>query len=327
MTFDNIKLKDLGIIVQFVHGVLDMPKREGATDYDWGDVVEPLVSADDIYFGSRDIIIDALFDERYGDFKTTSDRLNAITQTRPLVTEYGTYQVRLDGIQVVKHYKGGKTLKIKFVELNPDLSAELPTSSGSGGVRLDGYDLFVQFGLLVEQATLYEIQQLKNSKETSYKNNFLSIYRKPQELNVKVNGIYASKAEMTTKITQLNALLVKDNLRYFYYRGEEFHCYAVDGHSVKISRNRVEINLKLQVSIMYNFEDLKQKIIDEINIQVNPQSDLSTTDTTDPAYIKGKDTFKAADSDKLDGHDSLYFAKESELADARMVDATLNTKF
>lgn len=59
MTFNNIDFTTLGIIPQFINGILDMPQRKGDTFYDWGDEIEPLVSADDIYFGSRDIVLDA----------------------------------------------------------------------------------------------------------------------------------------------------------------------------------------------------------------------------------------------------------------------------
>lgn len=328
MIFNDITLKDLGIVVQFVHGFLDMPKRKGETEYDWGDVVEPLVSAEDIYFGERNIIVEALWDERSGvTFKAASEALEVITDTRPLVTEYGTYQVRFDEMKVVKSYKGGKTLQLKFLELNPDLSGGLPTSSGSTSIRIDGYDLFVQFGLLVQETTFHEIEKLKSSKETTYKSNFLSIYRKPQELNVKVTGIYASKAEMTTKINALNATLAKEGLRHFYYKGEGFQCYIDDGFKVDVKRLRVTINLKLKVSIMYNFDEIVQAVIDRVNIQVNPQSDLAVTDNTKPEYIKGKDTFKAADSAKLNGQPDTFYAKESELAAARTAVVTLNTNF
>jgi hypothetical protein len=298
-----------------------MPARQGDATYDWGDITEPLVSADDIYFGKRDINLDCFFDERLGvDFKTASEALKAITTTQTLITNYGNFQVKLDEIKVVKSYRGGKTLKIRFIELNPDLSGGLPTISGSGSVRIDGYDFFAQFGMLIETATLYEVEKLKSSKETTYKSNVLSLYRNPQELNVKVNGIYASKADMTIKINALNRLLAKDGLRHFVYNGNGFQCYVDDGFKVDIKRNRVEINLKLKVVMLYNMDEIVAEVINQIELQARPQSDLSVTDDTQASYIQGKSTFKAANSDKLNGQAAAFYAKESEIKALRDLD-------
>ena len=313
MTFNGIILKDLGIIVQFVNGILDMPKRKGETEYDWGDVIEPLVSADDIYFGSREIVVDAFFDGRKGDFEAAMEPLRQITTTEVLETEYGNYNVRLDKVQVLKNYKQGKSLKITFQELNPELSSDLPTTTGNSSVRIDGMDLFVNFGMLIENTILHEIAELKTSSQTTFKNNFLSVYRKPQELNIKLNGIYASKAEMTSKVQALNALLAEEGLRHFIYHGDGFHCYLTDGCKVNIKRKRVVLTLKLKVSIMYNLQEIVDAVVDQVNIQTNPQSSLAVTDTTDPAYIHGKDTFVAEDSKKLGGNLPDFFGKEAEI--------------
>lgn len=70
----------------------------------------------------------------------------------------------------------------------------------------------------------------------------------------------------------------------------------------------------------YNINEIVQLVIDQITLTERPQSDLSVTDTNDPAFVKGKPTFKAADSYKLDGNDSTYFAKESEMAGIRNED-------
>src|SRR5690606_13791827 len=145
-------------------------------------------------------------------------------------TQYGDYQVRLDEIRILKSFKEGKTIQLRFRELNPDLSGGLPTSSGLTGVRIDGYDLFTNFGLLVENVKNFEVPKLSNSRETTDKTNILSRYRRPPEIDVKINGIYASKAEMTTKISSLNALLAKEGLRHFVHRGKGFQVYVTEGY-------------------------------------------------------------------------------------------------
>jgi len=57
-----------------------------------------------------------------------------------------------------------------------------------------------------------------------------------------------------------------------------------------------------------------------VNIQTNPQSDLTSSDISAPEYIKGKDTFKAADSAKLNGQSAAFYAKDSEMKELRDYD-------
>lgn len=319
--FANILLSDIGIVVQFINGVLDLPKRDGATTYDWGDEVEPLVSAEDIYFGSRQIVIEAFFDNRKGTFYEASELLRSIGETETLETSYGNYQVKLDTIEVKKSYKTGKSIQITFIELNPDLSGALPTASPSNSrVKIDGYDLLATFGLLVENTELSEISKLKTSKNTAYKNNYLSVYREPHEIEVKVNGIYASKAEMSTKMTALNRLLASEGIRFFEHGNKGYRCYSTEGTKVDIKRNRVSFTLKLNAMVEYDIDQIVQRVIDEVNIQVNPQSDLSQTDNTKPDFVKGKDNFKAADSAKLNGQSATFYAKDSEIEAIRTYD-------
>src|SRR5690606_39667567 len=102
-------------------------------------------------------------------------------------------------------------------------------------------------------------------------------------------------------------------LRHFVHNGYGYQCYCPDGFNVSVKGKLVSITAKLTVMAYYNIDEIVQLVIDQIAIMERPQSDLSVTDTTDPSFVKGKPTFKAADSDKLDGHDSLYFAKESEM--------------
>lgn len=321
ITYKNIAFKSLGLVVQFVNGVLDMPARRGDTFYDWGDGFEPLVSEDDIFFGTREIIVDCFFDERLGvDFRTTSASLEAITSEELLVTEYGSYLVKLDDLIIEKSYKGGKLLKIKFKELNPDLSAAIPTTTGESSTRIDSLDLFVNFGLLVEKFTLFEIPSLKSSRQTSYKNNFVSVFREPPEIDVKVNGIYANRAEMKTKLSGLNALLAKPGLRNFVKNGDGFQCYAPEGFKVTIKRNRVEINLKLRVMAYYNIEEIVIEVLNRVTIESNPQSSLISSDPAAPDYIKGKETFVAADALKLGSQLPAFYAKESEVKALRDLD-------
>lgn len=328
MTFNGIDLKSLGIVNQFISGVLDMPDRKGDTFYDWGDEIEPLVSAEDIYFGVRNIVLDAFFDERIGvDFETASETLQGITGDAELVTDYGTYLVRLDELKIVRSYKGGKTLKIVFKELNPVLSGGLPTTTGLDGIRIDGYDLFTNFGLLVENVKKFEISKLKPSRETTYKTNPLMRYRQPLEIDVKVNANYASKADMTTKIKSLNALLAKPGLRHFVHNGTGFQCMIDQGYTVKFKRLLVSINLRLKVMAEYNVEALVQRVINEVEIAARPQSDLSQTDSSQASYIQGRDTFTAANAAKLGNQLPDFYAKESEIEAARNADVTLNTDF
>jgi len=153
------------------------------------------------------------------------------------------------------------------------------------------------------------------------------VYREPHEIEVKVNGIYASKAEMTTKMTALNRLLASEGIRFFEHGNKGYRCYSTEGNKVDIKRKRVSFTLKLNVMVEYDIDQIVQRVIDQVNIQVNPPGDLSQTDNTKPDFIKGKDTFTAANSAKLGNQLPAFYAKEGEIESARTVDVTLNTDF
>lgn len=325
-TFNGIAFKDLGIVIQMMNGILNLPPRKGDTYYDWGNSYEPLVTTDDIYFGVRRIEMDAFYDERkHSDFRAAIEQLEDVTGEADLVTEYGTHSVKLDQVKVVRSFKGGKTLKLIFLELNPDLSGGLPTlSEGDASVRIDGYDIFARFGLLVEKVNLFGAEKLKQSIETRHKKNLISVFREPETLEVKINGIYASKSDMTSKVNEFNKLLAKEGLRHFIYRDYGFQCFCDEGVKVIIYRTRVQFKLKFKVMAYYNYEEIVQEVVNRVNVQENPQSDLAVTDSTDPAFIKSKDTFKAADSFKLEGNNAAFFAKESEIKALRDTDLALN---
>lgn len=315
MTFKNITLESLGIVPQYLNGHLDLPKREGESYYDWGEYQEPLVSADDIYFGFRTIELTAVFDGRKNvDFNSTMDQLRTITTEETLSTPYGDYLVKLDTIQIIKSYDhNSKMLKIIFQEHNPNLNSELPLTPLSEGIRLDGYDLFQSFGILIEKVELPTVPQLTLSTTTLYHDKVLSIYRKPAHLELKVNGIYASEAEMSSKLQALNTILAKEGIRSFVYDGNQYQCLVTDGYKVKRSKNRIEIKIKLDVLMLYNLEEITQEVINRIEIQARPQADLNQSDPAQASYVLGRDTFKASDSAKLDGQLPSYYAKQSEI--------------
>tara|TARA_R110002020_G_scaffold318905_4_gene534529 strand:- start:1096 stop:2313 length:1218 start_codon:yes stop_codon:yes gene_type:complete len=312
-SFKNILLSDLGITVQFITGYLDMPARQGETFYDWGDEIEPLISEEDIYFGTRRIIIEAFY--RGSDWYSSAKVLEQITTEETLSTEYGDFQVKLNQVKILKDYKGVKTLSIEFLELNPNLSGALANVAQLDGVRLDGHDLFSEFGLLVENVNGFDAPELKAAQQTTDKINALSEFRQPPEINVKVNGIYASKAEMSAKITELNKLFAKEGLRHFVYGGYGYQCYCTEGYKITINKNWVSINLKLKVMSWYNIEAIVQEVIDRVEIGIRPQSDLSETDNSKPEFVFGKETFIAADSSKLGGELPEFYENK--------VDATL----
>src|SRR5690606_25608759 len=129
-------------------------------------------------------------------FRESLQTLRNTTTTELLTTDYGNYQCKLSTIDIVKDYRNqGKTVKIGFVELNPDLSGGLPSTIGDASVRIDGYDL-INFGLLVQKVNGFDVPKLQGSKQTAYKNNYLSIFREAPEVEVKVAGVYVSKADM-----------------------------------------------------------------------------------------------------------------------------------
>lgn len=321
MDFGSINIESLGFVIQSMDGHLNLPKRKHETIYDWGDGFTALVDENDIFFGTRTIEVYAYWDPKIGsDFRNALQTLRNAVTTETLTTDYGNYSCKISNIDVVKDFKGsGKTVKMTFIELNPDLSGGLPNVVGDGNVRIDGHD-FIDFGLLIKSVNGFDVPSLQNSKQTSFESNYLSVFRNPPTVTITMNGIYVSKAEMASKINSFNKTLSNPGLRHFVHDGYGYQCYCPDGFSVNVKGKLVSITAKLTVMSSYNIDEIVQLVIDQITIIGSPQSDLSVTDTNDPAFVKGKPTFKAADSDKLDGNDSTYFAKEGEMAGIRNED-------
>jgi len=92
------------------------------------------------------------------------------------------------------------------------------------------------------------------------------------------------------------------------------------GFKVDINRLHVAINIQLTVIAMYNIDEIVRLVLNEIELQSRPQSDLAITDPLNVSYVKGKTTFKAADSNKLNGQLGAFYAPDSELKAIRETD-------
>lgn len=114
-----------GIVLSKTEGALDMPSRLGDTVYDWGDYIQPLVGALDIFWQSKTIALDVFFDgPRYGmALSEGMDLLKALPDGFVLETNHGTFTVKLKEAIVSKRFSTDRAmLKLVFIENVPDFS-------------------------------------------------------------------------------------------------------------------------------------------------------------------------------------------------------------
>lgn len=132
-TLNSVNLSTYGLIPGHapssnvaMQGIFDLPSRIGQTSYEWAESnIEPWVSADEIFFGGRDIVF---YGSILGTNKVINDYLTALynaveafTDLVALVTPYGTFNVQIKTI-VPEYFTGACRVVITFREPVVDLT-------------------------------------------------------------------------------------------------------------------------------------------------------------------------------------------------------------
>ena len=248
-----------GFELSKIEGVLDMPSRLGDTIYDWGDYIEPLVDEKDIFWKDREIKIDVFFDgERYGmNFNQSLERLNALPDGFTLNTNYGNFTVKLKQAIKSKGFTNKYAkLKLVFTENVPQFTtASIGLPIGGNGISIDGFDLFNDFGILVSNIKLLDnIPLLKQSNVTVFNTskpfNENRLIKTIEFSCVKVYNDFLQLRETTDKFKKL---LSQKDYRILTYNGKNYNCFITDGFVVRVFKNHIKFNLKL--NIIANFVD------------------------------------------------------------------------
>ena len=252
MIIDGQTLNYFGLMLLDIKGPLDMPSRLGATFYDWGDTIEPLVHEDDLFWKSRDIVCEFYFDGVKHSLTKSQliTRLNGITHHTLIQTNYGNYNVNLKEVKEVKSYSNtsGK-FQITFYERIPGfLNTPIGEADDLGDYRIDGYGLSSFFGFIVSKITGLNAIQTKSLSNTYYnQSNNISVHNNLKTIQILCYKVFTTRTELKTQVEKLNKILSNSGLRTIHIKGTDYSGFLKDGFKVTIKGNKAKFTIKLNI--------------------------------------------------------------------------------
>lgn len=258
MTIDGVNVLDYGLVPITVTGGYDMPGRITPFFYDWGDTIEPLLTASYAGWRRRNIFVDCVYDSRrqtigvpstwYLDgliqgYKTGADIALILTDA---VGAIGSFTVRLKAVTKHKKYRGTNNHRMtwEFEEVTTVFSGVVPVAKNGGSISIDGYGLS-QFGATILKITnLSGLGALSKSPESRYLTDVkLSSYRDLHGFNLKM-VIYDN--DPIAKLASFQKVLTGEQVLPFVYNGLSFDTFCGQGFSVVfLSSKAVSFNLTL----------------------------------------------------------------------------------
>lgn len=254
-TINGNSFSDYNITILSSQGALDIPKRLGEVDHNWGDSngVEAYTDSDDLLWDGRMITLHGYYSgsDFISDIETMEASLKGSDLT--LVTHYGTHTVRLARINENSQIKANTRVFIDLEFWERTVSPGTPpAATGGSGVTLGGYDFLQDFGLTVSMASGFGIMPEYNHRVLSYGNTPVSFSgnRANRTARIVLAGHYADISTLVTNINNLKSVLMSSGTKSLVYRGTTKTVYFTDGAAVEINYKakiaRIILKLKIQ---------------------------------------------------------------------------------
>lgn len=221
-------------------GFLDMPSRLGKTFHDWADEngVEPYVSASEIFFGGRDLVLNGVVTgNSQAECNSRVDAIYAhidgLTGLAALVTDWATYNVYVNAAIVGEfmpdagQVKGVK-LTIPMREPVVAMSGTVPTSTSSE-FGIDGISFASLGGEFIELSGDRRNRTApKGETASAYgKEPYLITKRVAGELNFKIAIKQPTFALLLEKVANLTALFAAPGLRNLTVNNDKIRSFFV----------------------------------------------------------------------------------------------------
>ena len=241
---NGINLSTYGIIPGHGDGNIalsncfDLPSRTGKTFHSWADSdsIEPYVSASDLFFAGRDIIL-------HGSILGTNSVINdslkslytaigAFTGLVTFATTYGSFSVYVKTV-TPEYMHGGAKVTIIFREPVVTLTGTLP-AVGSSNYTIDSIP-FLSFGLYLSKTeALHDLPEMKEQNFTSYgAEGYQIAKRKNKTLDFNGFVIGTSLADFQSKVSALYKLFSSAGTRSIILNNEiEIDCFATEGFKI-----------------------------------------------------------------------------------------------
>ncbi|SFL00216.1 hypothetical protein SAMN05216357_11098 [Porphyromonadaceae bacterium KH3CP3RA] len=212
-------------------GMLDLPKRIGSTEYDWGTEIEPFVDAEDIELDGRTLTLNLAI--RKAQLQVFKEACIACTE---LSYDYDTFQVVQKDEIKVNEIGDYCHVSVPFWQNNFDLKLVNITPSGTGDYMIDNYDLAKDFGIyvaessnLINTAKRIDVQTTEFYERTNYRGS------RTIDLSCSMKGI--NFTDIYNKMTQFQSVLMAPELRTLKLRNNSLSVYFKDGIKVDVLAN------------------------------------------------------------------------------------------
>mgnify|MGYP000560232629 CR=1 FL=1 len=243
-TINDINLSSFGITPirtsqgLALSGILDFPGRAGETEKSWGVETEAFVSAADLKWNERPLVLNGLakaatasaLRQNLADFNTLLK-----SGLLALVTPHGSYSVvAKNRMQVVRLTDTAARFELNLTEQEVSFASLTQTASGGTGYRLAGFNLHNDFGIRVQSINGHLDLTPRIEVNTTALSNSAS-YRAPKDI---VLSCFMTQTNLTTvisKMQQFHALLASPGLKTLIDRdGASYSVYARDSFTVTI---------------------------------------------------------------------------------------------
>lgn len=224
-------------------GILDLPKRIGATEYNWGTSIEPFVDAEDIELDGRTLTLHvAIQKHRLQAFK------EACVACRELSFDYDAFNIVCKDEISVQEIGDYCKVSVPFWQNYVELKPITITPSGSGDYRLDNYNLIKDFGIYVGEsnnlqnaAKRIDVQTTEFYTRTNYRGT------RTIDLSCSMAGI--NLGDIYNKMLQLHSLLMSPGIHILSISNNTFPVYFKDGLTANIIAENI-INFTLRATVV-----------------------------------------------------------------------------
>jgi len=216
-----------------LHGILDLPKRLGKTEHDWGTTIEPFVQDQDIELDGRMLTLHAVMEP--GDLEAFK---SACISCKVISTEYDSYNVVCKDEIMVHNVGNYLFTQVDFWQNDFVLKPITIIPSGSGLFRLDDFDLRNDFGIIIAQSNniLNTAKRIEVGTTEFYEK---TNYRGLREINLRCSMIGNSFADVYDKISQFEAVMMSSGMHVLTLQNKAFNVYFKDGLTVDVVLNNI----------------------------------------------------------------------------------------
>lgn len=223
-------------------GMLDLPKRIGATEYDWGTEIEPFVEQEDIELDGRTIALNVVIKKaQLQAFK------EACVACRELSFDHDNFAVIQKDEITVEDLLDYCSVRVPFWQNEFELKPVSVVPSGSGEYTIDDYSIVKDFGIYVgKSASLENVSKRIDLPITEF--YYKSQYRGVRSIDLSCTMRGANFADIYSKINQFQSVLMAPGLRTLKIRDNTLSVYFKDGMKVDIlNENISQFNLMATV--------------------------------------------------------------------------------